>query len=122
MEKREKLLVLAVAVSIVGTASLYLLSSSTEHRETVLRVEDVLKNPQKYLYKNIAVSGNITGIHRHGNTSTFYLREGNYSMRCLAFGNMSIKEGSALLYGKLRYEERWGIYEFFVERIELKGP
>ncbi len=117
VDRRQKLLVLAVSVAIIGTATLYLLSSSMENQDEVLDVETVLKNPQRYLNEEITVRGNISGIRHYGNLTTFYLREDNYSLRCIYFGNESIKEGNAEVTGTLRYDEKWGTYELNVTEV-----
>ncbi len=115
MEKREKLLYLAIAVAIIGTAALYALSASMEEQEHTYTVSEVLKDPQKYLNEDVYIKGNITDIREYGNTTVFYLREGNYSMRCVSFDNGTFQEGEATLYGHLSYNEEWGNYEFVVE-------
>ena len=117
VDRRQKLLVLAVSVAIIGTATLYLISSSMENQDEVLDVRTVLKNPQKYLNEDITVRGNISGIKHYGNTTVFYLKEGNYSLRCISFGNMSLEEGNATVKGKLHYNEEWGVYELEVSEV-----
>ncbi len=121
VDRRQKLLVLAVSVAILGTATLYLISSSMENQEEVLDVETVLKNPQRYLNEEITVRGNISGIREYGNVTVFYLREGNYSLRCVSFDDMDIAEGNATVEGELRYNEEWGTYELTVRSCE-RGP
>ncbi len=122
MEKREKLLYLAIAVAIIGTAALYALSASMETQNPILTPSQVLKNPQKYLNKDITVEGNISGIKEYGNLTTFYLKEGNYSLRCTYYGNETIQEGSATVTGTLRYNEEWGNYELKVKSVEYSAP
>ena len=121
VDRRQKLLVLAVSVAIIGTATLYLLSSSMENQDEVLDVESVLKNPQRYLNEEITVRGNISEIREYGNVTVFYLKEGNYSLRCVSFDDMDIAVGNAIVDGELRYNEEWGTYEFTVRSCE-RGP
>ena len=118
MDKREKLLYLAIAVAIIGTAALYALSATMESENPVLTPSQILKNPQKYLNKEIEVKGNISGIKEYGNLTVFYLKEGNYSLRCTYYGNETIKEGSATVSGHLTYNEEWGTYEFNAKTIK----
>jgi cytochrome c-type biogenesis protein CcmE len=121
VDKREKLLYLAIAVAIIGTAALYALSASMEEQQDTYTVSEVLKNPNRYLNKDIRIQGNITDIRHYGNTTAFYLREGDYSLRCVYFGNMTITEGNTTVYGYLKYNEEWGNYEFVVKDVE-HGP
>jgi len=115
VEKREKLLYLAIAVAIIGTAALYALSASMEEQEHTYTVSEVLKNPQKYVNQDIHIKGNLTDIREYGNTTVFYLREGDYSLRCVSFDNTTFQEGDTTIYGHLTYNEEWGNYEFVVE-------
>ncbi len=120
MEKREKMLALAVSVAIIGTASLYLLSESMENQGSTCTVKEVLKNPEKYINKDISVRGNMSDIKRYGNTTVFYMREGNYSLRCVSYGNITIEGGTATVSGRLTYNERWGSYELVVKKVEYE--
>ena len=120
MEKREKLLYLAIAVAILGTAALYALSASMETEETTLTPSEVLKNPTKYLGKDIEVYGNITDIREYGNTTVFYLRDTEnteYSLRCVSFDNITMEEGAHTVKGRLEYNEEWGNYEMVAEEM-----
>ena len=81
----------------------------------------MLKNPQRYLNEEITVKGNISGIREYGNVTVFYLKEGNYSLRCVSFDDMDIAEGNATVEGELRYNEEWGTYELTVRSCE-RGP
>jgi exonuclease VII large subunit len=118
VDRRQQLLILAVSVSIIGTASLYLISSSMEEHHEVLDVSVVLRNPERYLNEEIDVQGNISGVKHYGNNTVFYLREGNYSLRCVYFDNMTIDEGNAVVSGELRYDDKWGNYELIVESVK----
>ena len=120
MEKREKLLYLAIAVAVLGTAALYALSASMETQETTLTPSEVLKNPTKYLGKDIEVYGNITDIREYGNTTVFYLRDTEnteYSLRCVSFDSITVEEGDHMVKGRLEYNEEWGNYEMVAEEM-----
>ncbi len=123
MDRRKNLLWLAVAVAIIGTASLYLLSASLEHEDTgsgeaSLSVKTLLDKPSDYLNREVQVEGNISGVKNYTNSTVFYLKDGNYSLTCISYENITVKEGSALLTGKLVYNEKWGNYEFVIKKVE----
>lgn len=126
VDRREKLLLLAVSVAILGTASLYMLSASQEHNERgeeePLTVKSILDNPDHYVDKNIVVSGNISGIKNYTNSTVFYLKDGDYSVRCVSYSSITLREGPAVITGKFIYNNKWGNYEIIAGKISYETP
>lgn len=126
VDRREKLLLLAVSVAILGTASLYLLSASPEHKETglekVLSVKSILDNPEEHLDEDIVVLGNISGIKNYTNFTVFYLKDGDYSLTCISYSNLTLRGGPATVTGKFVYNDKWGNYEIIAGKISYETP